>query len=83
MNITIGSRWKELIAEAMETGRYASEEDVISEGLRLVAEKERQLRALRVLIEDSFSEAGGDTVDDVIAAVEAALAPFEAGAGAR
>lgn len=83
MNITIGSRWKELIAEAMETGRYASEEDVVNEGLRLVAEKERQLRDLRVLIEDSFSEEGGETVDDVIAAVEAALAPFEAGAGAR
>lgn len=83
MNVRIGSRWNELIAEAMESGRYASREDVINEGLRLVAKKERQLRALRELIEESFSDEGGETAEDVIAAVEAALAPVEVEAGAR
>ena len=40
MDVKIGSRWKDVIAEAVESGRYASEEDFINEGLRLAAEKE-------------------------------------------
>jgi antitoxin ParD1/3/4 len=73
MDVKIGSRWKDVIAEAIESGRYASEEEVINEGLTLLADKERRLKELKALIDEAYEEEGTESVEDVIAAVDAAL----------
>lgn len=73
MDVPIGERWEAFVAAAIETGRYVSASDVVTEGLRLVQEREERLQALR----DSVNSAIVDDVwfsdDEVAAAVTAAL----------
>ena len=62
-----------MIDQAVDSGRYASEEDVINEAMALLAEKERRFQELRSLIEEAYEEDGVESEDDVIAAVDRAL----------
>lgn len=63
MNIAISERWEKFVEDTVEQGRYASATEVVQEGLRLVAEREAKLKALREMIAESIA-AGGATDDD-------------------
>ena len=69
MDVSVGDRWEGFIARVVRDGRYDSASDVVREGLRLVAEQEAKLQALRQTL-NAAVEAGGP-VDD--AAIDAAL----------
>ena len=83
MNVKIGSRWKQVIAEAIESGRYASKEEFVNEALGLAAEKERRFRELKTLIEEAYEDDELETLEEVSTAVEAAIASAELKAAAE
>lgn len=73
MNVSIGRRWEEFVASAVETGRYGSASEVVREGLRLVEEREAKLQALRDTLNASIERGGSHSDEEVAAAIEAAL----------
>jgi antitoxin ParD1/3/4 len=76
MDIRIADRFGPLLAEAVASGRYASAEDVIHEGLRLVEARERARADLKRSIDDALAEDGEfdeAATDDAVAAKLAAL----------
>ncbi|WP_186420272.1 type II toxin-antitoxin system ParD family antitoxin [Bosea sp. CS1GBMeth4] len=73
MNVSIGPRWENFIADIVEAGRYGSASEVVREGLRLVEEREAKLQALRDMVEESIARGGSHTDEDVSAAIETAL----------
>jgi putative addiction module CopG family antidote len=56
MNIAIGDRWQGVIAQAVESGRFASPEDVVAEAMHLLAERERKFQALKASIEAALAD---------------------------
>ena len=83
MDVPIGERWQSFVAAAVETGRYVSASDVVTEGLRLVQEREERLQALREMVEESIARGGSHTSEEVAAAVEAALDEIDMAAPSR
>jgi antitoxin ParD1/3/4 len=77
MNVSIGGRWEEFVTSIVAQGRYGSASEVVSEGLRLVEEREAKLQALRETIEASIARGGSHTSEEVIAAVDAELDAWE------
>ena len=73
MNVSIGERWEGFVNSVVKSGRYASASEVVSEGLRLVAEREAKLIALRETIEDALALGGHHSDEDVGAHIEAEL----------
>ena len=73
MNVKIDDRWKDAVAQALRSGRYASEEDVVNEGLRLVVEKERRREALKASLDAAIAEGGDLSSDDVMTNVRKRL----------
>jgi antitoxin ParD1/3/4 len=73
MNVSIGERWEAFVAAAVETGRYVSASDVVTEGLRLVQEREERLQALRDSVNSAIEDDVWYSDAEVAAAVEAAL----------
>ncbi|CDP54305.1 MAG: type II toxin-antitoxin system ParD family antitoxin [Devosia nanyangense] len=69
MNVSIGERWEEFVAEAVRSGRYGSVSEVVREGLRLVEERETKLKALRETIQAALDEGGAVTDEEVEAAI--------------
>lgn len=65
MDVSLDQRWESLVDRLVDEGRYGSRSDVVSEGLRLVEEREAKLTALRTMIEASIAE-GGDVTDEEI-----------------
>ena len=78
MDVPIGERWQSFVAAAVETGRYVSASDVVTEGLRLVQDREERLQALRESIDAAIAENVWHTDEEVASAVEAALYEDEA-----
>ncbi|MDR4307546.1 type II toxin-antitoxin system ParD family antitoxin [Chelatococcus sambhunathii] len=78
MNVPIDPRWKELVDELVGEGRYASADEVVSEGLRLVEERENKRKALRDHLNAAVERGGSHTDEEVIASVERALDDWEA-----
>lgn len=74
MNVKIGSDLRDMVNEAVASGRYASEEDVVRAGLRLVAAREAALRELKQSLEDALREGGSHTSEEVMANVRQRLA---------
>lgn len=74
MDVKIGERWRTFLENAVAGGRYASAEDVVSEGLRLLAEREGRLEELRGLIDEAYADDGLETSEDVRAALKEAIA---------
>ena len=70
MNVSVGERWEDFVAEIVRRGRYGSASEVVREGLRLVEEREAKLVALRAMLDASI-EAGGEVSD---AEIDKALA---------
>ena len=71
MNVSLGQRWQRFVDEAVRSGRYASESEVLREGLRLVEERDAKLAALRETIQASLAEGGSLTSEEVHEAIEA------------
>lgn len=72
MNVVVGDCWKPFLDTAVREGGYASKEDVVSEGLRLVEERERKLADLRATIDASIARGGSYTPDQVLAHLQQA-----------
>jgi antitoxin ParD1/3/4 len=83
MDVPIGERWQPFVMAAVETGRYVSASDVVTEGLRLVQQREEKLQALREMVEASITRGGSNTDEEVAAAVEAALDEMDAAEAER
>lgn len=64
MNVSLGQRWEEFVATAVEQGRYGSASEVVREGLRLVEEREAKLAALRQTIDAAIERGGSHTADE-------------------
>ena len=73
MNVSLGQRWEDFVARAVEDGRYGSASEIVREGLRLVEEREAKLAALRQTLEAAIERGGSNTADEVRAAVRARL----------
>jgi antitoxin ParD1/3/4 len=87
MNISIGKRWEEFVEQVVEDGRFETPTDVVQEGLRLVAEREEKIRALRETIQASIAAGGHVTPEELDAYLDAKEAEheseFEAEAAAK
>jgi antitoxin ParD1/3/4 len=73
MDVSIGERWQSFVAAAVETGRYVSASDVVTEGLRLVQEREERLQTLRDSLNAAVEEGGSHSDDEVAAVVKSRL----------
>ena len=78
MNVSIGKRWEEFVEQVVEDGRFETPTDVVQEGLRLVAEREEKIRALRETIQASIAAGGHHTDEEVEAYLDAREAEAEA-----
>jgi len=70
MNVSVGKRWEEFVADLVATGRYGSSSEVVREGLRLVEEREAKLGALRKTLNASIERGGSFTDEEVDASIE-------------
>jgi len=50
-SVTLGTHFEDIIEKSIESGRYASANEVIRAGLRLLDEKEQQISLLKEAIE--------------------------------
>ena len=73
MNVSLGQRWEDFVAQAVEDGRYGSASEIVREGLRLVEEREAKLAALRQTLDAAIERGGSHTADEVRQAVRARL----------
>jgi antitoxin ParD1/3/4 len=73
MDVPIGERWQPFVTAAVETGRYTSASDVVTEALRLLQDREERLQELRDSIDAAIAEDVWYTDEEVAAAIEAAL----------
>lgn len=73
MNVSLGQRWEDFVAKAVEEGRYGSASEVVREGLRLVEEREAKLAALRETLNAAVERGGSHTSDEVRRAVRAKI----------
>lgn len=55
MRIELG-KLEETVEELVESGRFSSPSDVLQEGVRLVAERERLLRSIDAGIEEGLAD---------------------------
>lgn len=70
MKISIDDRWRAFIDAAVTEGRYRSADDVVGEGLRLLAARDAKLADLRRTISASLAEGGAYSDDDIEAALD-------------
>lgn len=73
MDVTVDKRWEGLLKSLVESGHYQSASAVVSEGLRLVEEREAKRQWLREKIERSIERGGSHTDEEVAEAIEARL----------
>lgn len=77
MNVMIGACWQHYLDALVETGRYGSAEDVVSDALTLFKDHEVKLQALRDKIEASIARGGSHTSEEVSAYLEARMDEWE------
>jgi antitoxin ParD1/3/4 len=72
---TLGTHYESLLRELVDSGRYASQSEVLRDGLRLLEEREEQrkakLEALREAIREGVESGPGIPVDDVFDRLQA------------
>ena len=78
MNVSLGERWEDFVAQIVGAGRYGSASEVVREGLRLVEEREAKLAALREHINAAIDEGGALTEAEVDASLANVFASLEA-----
>lgn len=71
MNVSIGDRWKSVISDAVDSGAYASPEDVMAEALRLFAREQAKLAALKASIAEALADPVEVTDEELDSALEA------------
>lgn len=76
--VSLDQRSRDVVDGLVRDGRYASAEDVVREGVKLVEAREAKLAALRETIDQAIAEGGEHTDEEVGAAIEQALSDFEA-----
>lgn len=68
---TLGTRYESMMRELVDSGRYASQSEVLRDGLRLLEEREEQrkakLAALREAIREGVESGPGIPAEDVFA----------------
>lgn len=88
MNVSLTPQLEQLVADLVESGRYRSASDVVSEGLRLLAVRDEadraKLEALRRLIQEGLDSgpAAPLDMDEIIATARAELVRRDATTGA-
>ena len=65
MNYAVGEYFDKFIQEQVASGRFASGDDVVKEGLRLVEMRATRLQALREEMQAALEEGGSFTDDEV------------------
>ncbi len=73
MNLTLNPNSQQFVDNLISQGRYRTAAEVVSEGLRLVAEREAKLTALRSSVEAAIARGGDFSDDDVELALQAAV----------
>ncbi len=66
MDLSIRDHWEDVVTEAVKSGRFSSPEEVVHEGLRLVAERELKLTAVRERIEASINDPRPSLTDEEV-----------------
>lgn len=74
MNVSIDGRLESFVDQLVKSGRYGSASEVVTEGLRLVEQREVKLAALKAIISASLTEGGVNTEEDVDRALDEAAA---------
>ena len=88
MNVSLTPELEQLVSELVESGRYRSATEVVSEGLRLLAVRDEadraKLEALRRLIQEGIDSgpAAPLDMDEIIATARAARVRLDATTGA-
>lgn len=72
MEVRVEDRWQRFIERVVRAGPYGSANDVVGEGLRLVAEQEARLQALCDTLDASIAAGGHVSEAEIDAALEAA-----------
>ena len=70
MDVSLSKRWVEFVDGLVTAGRYRSSSEVVHEGLRLVAEREAKLAALRETIDRSIERGGSHPLDEIEAEID-------------
>lgn len=77
MDVSIDAQWEGFVRRIVNSGRFASANEVVREGLRLVEERETKLRALREMVETSIAAGASHDDADADAAIQARLSQWE------
>ncbi|WP_438346354.1 type II toxin-antitoxin system ParD family antitoxin [Methylorubrum populi] len=78
MNLCVGDHWEGFIEQVVREGRYASADDVVREGLRLVEAREARRQSLRETLKASMAAGGRVSEDEIDAALTARSAQLTA-----
>lgn len=68
MQISVTGTWAGFIEKAIESGEFDSPDAVVATGLSLLKSREARLAELRRIVDDSLSE-GGDLSEEEVEAV--------------
>jgi hypothetical protein len=79
MQVSIGDRWKGVIAQAVESGTSTSAEDVVTEAMRLFAWEQERCLALNESVTESLAGPRVLTPAEVDAALASKAARLRAG----
>ena len=71
MEIALSAPQQDFVNKAIQEGRYTSESDVVSQGLRLVEARDRKLAELRAHLQAAIDEGGCFTAEEMDADMEA------------
>jgi putative addiction module CopG family antidote len=74
MTQPISADLKALIDERLATGSYASQEELLRDALRALAEEEEDLRAVKEAVAEMMVGDAGVTLDEAFASVRATAA---------
>lgn len=66
MNYPVGQHYDHFIRHQVKIGRFGSPEDVIVEGLRLVEQRERKIKALREEVQAVLADERRYSFDEVM-----------------
>lgn len=78
MKVSVGDRWQAMIAGAVESGRYASAEDVVAEALHLLSEREADYEALKASVQAALADPREVSEEEINSAIEEEVARLKA-----
>lgn len=84
INVDLGQQLETYVSHLIGTGRYASENEILREGLRLLQDREARLTALDASLARGLSDASAErttSADEVFDRLETKYAAMANGAG--